>query len=52
MNSVRESFTGLDAIFIDALVAEEYDVAYAAAVLGGLRIQQARENHALAEGFR
>ena len=52
MSALSDSFTGLDRIFLDALVEEEYDVAYAAAVLGGLRIQQARENHALAEGFR
>lgn len=50
-NSVRESLTGIDRLFLDALLAEEYEAAAGAAVLGGLRIQRARTNHAIAEGY-
>lgn len=51
-DSVRGSLTGIDRLFLDALVAEEYEAAAGAAVLGGLRIQRARNNHAVAEGYR
>jgi hypothetical protein len=50
-DAVRERFTGLDRLFLDALVAEEYDAAAGLAVLGGLRIKRAQANHALAEGY-
>jgi len=51
MNSISDSLTGLDRLFLDALVAEEYEAAAGAAVLGGLQIEQARQNHAVAEGY-
>jgi hypothetical protein len=48
---IRESMTGIDRLFLDALVAEEYELATAAAAVGGARLLRARRNHALAEGY-
>jgi hypothetical protein len=51
-DSVRESLTTLDRLFLDALLVEDYDAAVAVAAVGGARIISARRNHALAEGHR
>ena len=51
-DTVRLLSTVNDRLFLDALVAEEYEAAAGVAVLGGLRIQRARKNHAVAEGYR